>query len=222
MPGRRSTRSATFARCREQLARLAERDRVEPVDRAPERAVLRGLGELPELRAVELVRLAELVEQPDDLVRMAHARTTGTSSRSTRSMRRPSPPSGRRAARAARASARFSPGYHLNGIVTRSASWPRARSSCVEPSAKISAPPRANGTCGRQTRILICARRSRSRAARRGSRQPPTLPASTDRPGRQRSAGSQKRVSTSRSRPAARAARASRARAAARGSRSAK
>ena len=48
-----------------------------------------------------------------------------------------------------------SAGYHLNGTVTRSASWPRSRSSSVSRSARISAPPRANGTCGEQTAILI-------------------------------------------------------------------
>src|SRR4029078_8583505 len=47
------------------------------------------------------------------------------------------------------------PGYHLNGRETRSASWPRARSSVTSSSVKISARPRANGTCGRRTAIRI-------------------------------------------------------------------
>src|SRR5688572_30188474 len=48
------------------------------------------------------------------------------------------------------------PGYHLNGTETRSASWPRARSSSTSSSVKISAPPRAKGTCGRRTAIRMC------------------------------------------------------------------
>ena len=60
-------------RRREHLPRLAEALLVEPLHLAAERAVARGLGELPELRAVELVGLAKLVEQPHDLVGMAHA-----------------------------------------------------------------------------------------------------------------------------------------------------
>ena len=47
------------------------------------------------------------------------------------------------------------PGYHLKGTETRSASWSRARSSSTSRSVKISAPPRANGTCGRSTAILM-------------------------------------------------------------------
>ncbi len=62
-----------------------------------------------------------------------------------------------------------SPGYHLNGTVTSSASWPRSRSSSTRRSLRISAPPRMNGTWGRQTAILMCARRSRSRAAPKSS-----------------------------------------------------
>ena len=57
----------------EDAARLAEADAVEALHLPAERPVGRRFGELAELRAVELVRLAELVQQPDDLVRMAHA-----------------------------------------------------------------------------------------------------------------------------------------------------
>jgi hypothetical protein len=56
----------------EQLPRLAEGGRVEPMDRAPGRPVEGVLAELAELRAVELVRLPELMYEPNDLVRMAH------------------------------------------------------------------------------------------------------------------------------------------------------
>ena len=49
------------------------------------------------------------------------------------------------------------PGYHLNGTVTLSASWPRTRSSSTRASLKISAPPRANGTWGLTTAIRIVA-----------------------------------------------------------------
>src|SRR5712691_1674987 len=49
------------------------------------------------------------------------------------------------------------PGYHLNGTLRSSASCPRARSSSTSWSVKISTPPRANGTCGRHTAILILA-----------------------------------------------------------------
>src|SRR5262245_35940129 len=49
------------------------------------------------------------------------------------------------------------PGYHLKGTETRSASCPRARSSSTSRSVKISAPPRANGTCGLHTAILTLA-----------------------------------------------------------------
>ena len=52
-------------------ASLAERLAVEAVDGAARGAVLRRVGELPQLRAVELVRLPELVHEPDDLVRVA-------------------------------------------------------------------------------------------------------------------------------------------------------
>src|SRR5947208_10872651 len=45
------------ARGREELARLAEGNAVEPLDGAPRGAVLDALVELPELGAVELVRL---------------------------------------------------------------------------------------------------------------------------------------------------------------------
>ena len=49
-----------------------EREPVETVHLAPQRARLGRLVELAELGPVELVGLAELVEQPDDLVRVAH------------------------------------------------------------------------------------------------------------------------------------------------------
>src|SRR5690349_17663626 len=47
-----------------------------------------------------------------------------------------------------------SPGYHLYGTVTSSAWCSRSHSSETRSSAKISAPPRVNGTCGAQTAIL--------------------------------------------------------------------
>ena len=47
--------------------------RVEPLDRAARRAVLRRLGELAELGAVVVVGLPELVQHPRDLVRVADA-----------------------------------------------------------------------------------------------------------------------------------------------------
>ena len=56
------------------------------------------------------------------------------------------------------------PGYHLNGTVTSSASWSRARSSSTSVSAMISAPPRTKGTCGAQTAILMNAASARPRA----------------------------------------------------------
>ena len=61
------------ARGREHLARLAERDGVETLDRAARRAVLGRLVELPELGAVVVVRLPELVQHPGDLVRVPDA-----------------------------------------------------------------------------------------------------------------------------------------------------
>src|SRR5438093_3314360 len=67
------------------------------------------------------------------------------------------------------------PGYHLNGTVTRSVSCPRPRSSSTSRSAKISAPPRTNGTCGAHTAILIGRARStlagQSHRLRRRSRR---------------------------------------------------
>ena len=62
------------------------------------------------------------------------------------------------------------PGYHLKGTETTSASWPRSRSSCASVSVKISAPPYANGTCGRQTAILIRCRCARARCRARPQR----------------------------------------------------
>ena len=47
------------------------------------------------------------------------------------------------------------PGYHLNGIVTSSASCPRVLQLEDERLREISAPPRTNGTCGAQTAILM-------------------------------------------------------------------
>ena len=55
---------------REQPLRLAERDPVQALDRAPQRPVPRFFGELPQIGSVELVRLAELVQHPDPLVRV--------------------------------------------------------------------------------------------------------------------------------------------------------
>src|SRR5204863_8615576 len=57
-------------RRREDLASLAERDSVELEHLAPNRAVLRRLGELSELGAIEVPGLPKLVQQPDDLARM--------------------------------------------------------------------------------------------------------------------------------------------------------
>ena len=120
------------------------------MDGAAERAVLGGLVELAQVGAVELVRLAELVQEPDDLARVADA-YEGNFVAITRSIGRPSDSSrSSRRQRNACVSTR-SPGYHLNGTVTRSASWSRSRSSSTSVSAKISAPPRANGTCVTRT-----------------------------------------------------------------------
>src|SRR4051794_4918257 len=47
------------------------------------------------------------------------------------------------------------PGYHLNGIVTSSASCPRSPSASTRSSAISSAPPRTNGTWGAQTATLM-------------------------------------------------------------------
>ena len=59
------------ARRREEPPCLSQRDAVEVLHLAAERPVLGRLAELPELRAVELVRLPELVHEPHALVRMA-------------------------------------------------------------------------------------------------------------------------------------------------------
>ena len=61
------------ARGREDAARLAERDAVEPLDRAARRAILGAVGELAELGAVVVVCLPELMQHPGDLVRVADA-----------------------------------------------------------------------------------------------------------------------------------------------------
>src|SRR5438132_5539193 len=68
-----------------------------------------------------------------------------------------------------------SPGYHLYGMVTRSTSWSRARSSDTRSSAKISAPPRSKGTCGAQTAILTL-EPLKVRACSTGSPPPSPLP----------------------------------------------
>ena len=121
--------SATLPRGREHLARLAERDLVEPLDAAAgARDPRADSPELAELGAVELVRLAELVHEPDDLVRVADAvgRELG---RDTRSIGAPVGLGRGRASRQRNACVSTrSPGYHLNGTETMSASWPRARS----------------------------------------------------------------------------------------------
>ena len=59
-------------RDREQPLGLAEGAPVELVDLAPGGAVDRGLAELRERRAIEVVGLAELVHEPDALARMPH------------------------------------------------------------------------------------------------------------------------------------------------------
>ena len=59
-------------RRREQTRRLGERGAVELLHLTAQRAVLRRRTELPELRAVELVRLAELVHEPYPLLAVAN------------------------------------------------------------------------------------------------------------------------------------------------------
>src|SRR5581483_6173535 len=61
------------ARGREHAARLAQRDRVEPRNCLPRRAVERRLVVLAEIGAVVVVGLEELVQHPGDLVRVTHA-----------------------------------------------------------------------------------------------------------------------------------------------------
>ena len=115
------------ARGREQLPRLAERDAVEPLHARRIARSARRLAELAELGAVELVRLAELVQRARRPCSDGGRRTTGTSSRSRGRSARPSA-SVRSSSRQRNACVSTrSPGYHLNGTVTRSASCPRAR-----------------------------------------------------------------------------------------------
>ena len=210
------------ARSRTRLPRLAEATRVEPLHLAAERAVVRRTrrtGRAPCGRARTPGGTGGAARRPCS----GGARSTrGTSSRRRGRSRRPSA-SVRSASRQRNACVSTrSPGYHLNGIVT---SRPRGRAraaAATSSSAKISAPPRANGTCGRQTAISHrAARRSRSRAARRAasfSRATFAGDQSGRRASRSRSSGSFA-GSASRPRgspPAPRAARASRERAAAR------
>src|SRR5256714_843651 len=70
--GRRARRVGPVARDRSRPRRLAGRARVEPVNCPPQRPVLRRLGELAELGAVEVVRLPELVHEPDHLAPVPH------------------------------------------------------------------------------------------------------------------------------------------------------
>ena len=69
-PGRALDPVGDVARGGEEPLRLAERDPVQVLDRAPQRPVLRFFGELAQIGSVELVRLAELVQHPDALVRV--------------------------------------------------------------------------------------------------------------------------------------------------------
>ena len=71
-PGRRLEPRRDVARRGEETGRLAERDAVEVLHLAAERALLGRVVELAQRRAVELVRLPELVHEPDALVRMPH------------------------------------------------------------------------------------------------------------------------------------------------------
>jgi hypothetical protein len=69
--GAREPRS-DVARSGEESRRLAERAPVERLHLTARRAILRGLRELPELGAIELVCLPELVHEPDALLVMAN------------------------------------------------------------------------------------------------------------------------------------------------------
>ena len=64
-----------------------------------------------------------------------------------------------------------SPGYHLYGTVTSSVSCPCSRSACTSPSAKISVPPRSNGTCGMHTASLMGGRARARRPVVRARRR---------------------------------------------------
>ena len=146
-------------RDREEPRCLAERDAIERLHLAPERPVLRRVAELPERRAVELVGLPELVDEPDALV--------GVTDEIGGKLRRDDevdllpvclvqvehpPEEGLREHACAR--------IPLEGHRDEICLVPRARSSSTSRSVKISAPPRANGTCGRGRRFsLLRARR---------------------------------------------------------------
>ena len=98
-PVERSIRSATLREVAKSRLRLAERDPVQGLDRAPQRPVLRFFAELAQIGSVELVGLAELVQHPDALVRVADA-VGGELRRDDEVDRRPvRPPRGRRGAR---------------------------------------------------------------------------------------------------------------------------
>ena len=72
-PGRRRAACPATLPDVAKIARAsAERGALEREHLPPQRAVLRRLGELAELGAVEVPRLPELVQEPDDLARMAN------------------------------------------------------------------------------------------------------------------------------------------------------
>src|SRR6185295_9231573 len=69
----------------------------------------------------------------------------------------------RSSSRHALACARISDfGYHLNGTLTSSASWPCTRSSATSSLTCDSAPPRTKGTCASQTRTVLAMGQSAS------------------------------------------------------------
>ena len=124
-------------------------------------------GELAELGAVEVPRLAELVQQPHDLARMAHGvrrelrRDHRVDRPAVRLLEIEQPPEERLRQHALAGIPLERHGDELGLVPARRAA------AATRSSAKISAPPRSNGTCGRQTASLT---QRDSRARRRAAR----------------------------------------------------
>ena len=145
--------------------RRASPCRARSADRAsPRRNSL--MLELAVGRAGQFVGGPVLMHQPGDLARVPDAvgRELRRDDQVHRLRRWPPLRSSRRHAAACANSS--SGGYHLKGTLTRSVSYPCSRSWATSSRTSDSAPPRTNGTCASQTRILRKTERMLSRRGR--------------------------------------------------------
>ena len=158
------SRSATLREVAKSLRASPSATRSSRCTSRRERAVLGRLGELAELGAVELVRLPELVQEPDDLVRVPDAvrrelrRDHEVDRAAVRLLEVEQPPE-ERLRQHPLAGVPLERHRDELGLVAA-----LAQLAATSPSAKISAPPRSNGTCGMQTAILMGGARARRRA----------------------------------------------------------